>query len=126
MSILLHNGGPFCEENTHLIPNRYIHCMVKTEISMFKHLFFVNGNLSPLPGIGLVLTELFRAGVSDDTLIVYTSDNGIPFPSGRTNLWDPGMREPFVISSPFNPTSWGKVTKAVISITSLHKVLLVC
>jgi hypothetical protein len=43
-----------------------------------------------LPGVGLVLQELKAAGFENNTLIIYSSDNGIPFPSGRTNLYDPG------------------------------------
>ena len=42
------------------------------------------------PGVGLVLQELKAAGFENNTLIIYSSDNGIPFPSGRTNLYDPG------------------------------------
>jgi N-sulfoglucosamine sulfohydrolase len=41
-------------------------------------------------GVGLVLKELADAGYEDSTLVIYTSDNGVPFPSGRTNLYDPG------------------------------------
>lgn len=41
-------------------------------------------------GVGLVLNELKDAGFKDNTLIIYTSDNGIPFPNGRTNLYDSG------------------------------------
>lgn len=44
-------------------------------------------------GVGLVLKELEDAGFKDDTLVIYTSDNGIPFPNGRTNLYDPGIIE---------------------------------
>jgi len=51
-------------------------------------------------GVGLILSELKNAGVSNDTLIIFTSDNGIPFPSGRTNLWEPGMNVPLLIASP--------------------------
>ena len=51
-------------------------------------------------GVGLVLKELRVAGFEDNTLVVYTSDNGPPFPSGRTNLYDPGMAEPMFMSSP--------------------------
>lgn len=43
-----------------------------------------------LPGVGLVLQELKAAEFENNTLIIYSSDNGIPFPSGRTNLYDPG------------------------------------
>lgn len=49
------------------------------------------------------------AGHLDDTLVIYTSDNGIPFPSGRTNMYDPGVREPMLISDPTRPQTWGKV-----------------
>ena len=41
-------------------------------------------------GVGLVLKELEDAGFKDNTLVIYSSDNGIPFPNGRTNLYDPG------------------------------------
>ncbi len=41
-------------------------------------------------GVGLVLRELEEFGFANDTLIIYSSDNGIPFPSGRTNFYDPG------------------------------------
>lgn len=60
-------------------------------------------------GIGLVLSELEAAGVLDDTLVLYTSDNGIPFPNGRTNLYDSGIGEPFLLSSPAHKHAWGLV-----------------
>ena len=41
-------------------------------------------------GVGLVLRELENAGFKDNTLVIYSSDNGIPFPNGRTNLYDSG------------------------------------
>lgn len=65
--------------------------------------------LTLISGIGLVLGELEKHGVLQDTLVMYTSDNGVPFPSGRTNLYDPGMSEPFLVSSPYHKASWGKV-----------------
>ena len=37
-----------------------------------------------------MLAELERFGLTDSTLVVYTSDNGAPFPGGRTNLYEPG------------------------------------
>ena len=38
-------------------------------------------------GIGLILEELEKSRVLNDTLIIFTSDNGIPFLDGRTNLY---------------------------------------
>jgi N-sulfoglucosamine sulfohydrolase len=42
-------------------------------------------------GVGLVLDELRKAGKADDTLIIFSSDNGISFPNGRTNMYEPGI-----------------------------------
>nr|KAG5693012.1 hypothetical protein BaRGS_005636 [Batillaria attramentaria] len=59
-------------------------------------------------GIGLFMKELEAAGYLDDTLVMYTSDNGIPYPNAKTNLYEPGMGEPMMISNPMNKQHWGK------------------
>lgn len=51
-------------------------------------------------GIGYVLDFLEKSGRADDTLVMYISDNGIPFPGAKTTLYDPGINLPMVISSP--------------------------
>ncbi|XP_011385816.2 N-sulphoglucosamine sulphohydrolase, partial [Pteropus vampyrus] len=70
-------------------------------------------------GIGLVLQELQAAGVLNDTLVIFTSDNGIPFPSGRTNLYWPGTAEPLLVSSPEHPGRWGQVSEAYVSLLGM-------
>jgi len=67
----------------------------------------------------LVLKELEAAGFKDNTLVMYTSDNGIPFPSGRTNLYDPGMAEPMMISSPFQKDRKNQVTYSMTSLLDI-------
>lgn len=69
-----------------------------------------------------MLQELRAAGVLNDTLVIFTSDNGIPFPSGRTNLYWPGAAEPLLVSSPEHPQRWGQVSEAYVSLlgTVLH------
>lgn len=67
-------------------------------------------------GVGLVLKELTDAGHQEDTLVIYTSDNGPPLPSGRTNLYDPGMREPMFISSPMHKERRNQVTYSMSSL----------
>ncbi|XP_071075528.1 N-sulphoglucosamine sulphohydrolase isoform X2 [Desmodus rotundus] len=62
-------------------------------------------------GIGLVLQELRDTGLLNSTLVVFTSDNGIPFPSGRTNLYWPGSAEPLLVSSPEHPQRWGQTSR---------------
>uniref|UniRef100_A0A1Q3FX62 Putative heparan n-sulfatase n=1 Tax=Culex tarsalis TaxID=7177 RepID=A0A1Q3FX62_CULTA len=66
-------------------------------------------------GVGLVLQELKDAGLEQDTLVVYTSDNGPPLPAARTNLYDPGMAEPMFIRSPDPKSRRNEVTYSMTS-----------
>ncbi|XP_032726326.1 N-sulphoglucosamine sulphohydrolase [Lontra canadensis] len=75
-------------------------------------------------GVGLVLQELRTAGVLNDTLVIFTSDNGIPFPSGRTNLYWPGTAEPLLVSSPEHTKRWGQVSEAYVSLLDLTPTVL--
>lgn len=52
-----------------------------------------------------MLEELKYFGYLNNTIIIYSSDNGPPFPSGRTNLYDPGIVEPLLISKPLQNKS---------------------
>jgi N-sulfoglucosamine sulfohydrolase len=51
-------------------------------------------------GIGLVLRELEAAGVLDDTLVIFLSDNGPPFQGAKTTLYDPGVHLPLLVRRP--------------------------
>lgn len=75
-------------------------------------------------GIGLVLRELADAGYRDNTLVIYSSDNGIPFPNGRTNLYEPGIKEPFVVSDPTRPQSFSKRSNATVSLLDIMPTVL--
>jgi len=52
--------------------------------------------------VGEVYDTLERGGVLDNTLVVVTSDNGMPFPRGKTNLYDGGVRVPMAVMWPAN------------------------
>lgn len=75
-------------------------------------------------GIGLVLQELELAGHGEDTLVMYTSDNGIPFPGAKTNLYDSGATEPLLVSSPDHPDSWGTTNPVLTSLLDLTPTVL--
>ncbi|XP_022916694.1 N-sulphoglucosamine sulphohydrolase isoform X2 [Onthophagus taurus] len=75
-------------------------------------------------GVGLILEELKNSGHLDDTLIIYSSDNGIPFPNGRTNLYDAGLREPMFISSPYNKERRNQVTYSLTSLLDIVPTIL--
>jgi N-sulfoglucosamine sulfohydrolase len=51
-------------------------------------------------GVGLVLKELDDAKQIDNTLVIFLSDNGIPFPGAKTTLYDAGVHLPLVIRKP--------------------------
>lgn len=70
-------------------------------------------------GVGLILQELKTAGFQDDPLVIFTSDNGIPFPNGRTNLYDSGIAEPLIISNPLVTDRQGDTSNVLVSLTDL-------
>lgn len=53
-------------------------------------------------GVGMILDELEASGRAADTLIIFLSDNGRPFPGAKTNLYDPGLHLPLIIRAPNN------------------------
>ena len=75
-------------------------------------------------GVGLIMQELKAAKFFDNTLIIYTSDSGIPFPNGKTNLYDSGIAEPLIVSSPLCPHRWGEASNAMVSHTDLVPTIL--
>jgi arylsulfatase A-like enzyme len=46
---------------------------------------------------GALLRQLAENGMLDNTLIVMTSDNGMPFPRAKANLYDYGTRMPLAV-----------------------------
>lgn len=47
--------------------------------------------------LGQMLARLEKMGELDNTLVVVTSDNGMPFPRAKVNLYDAGVRMPLAI-----------------------------
>lgn len=66
--------------------------------------------------IGVILEQLEAAGELDRTLIVVTSDNGLPFPRAKTNLYDSGTRMPLAIRWP-ERVPGGRVVEDFVSHT---------
>ncbi len=50
--------------------------------------------------IGQMLATLQVKGMLDNTIVVITADNGMPFPRAKTNLYDYGARMPLAIRWP--------------------------
>jgi len=51
-------------------------------------------------GVGMLLDLLGESGRADDTMVVFLSDNGRPFPGAKTNLYGPGLHLPLIIRAP--------------------------
>ncbi|KAK3626833.1 hypothetical protein LTR56_019561 [Elasticomyces elasticus] len=51
-------------------------------------------------GVGLVYDALERQGLLDNTLVIFTSDNGPPFVNSKTTLYDAGIKLPLIVQQP--------------------------
>ncbi|MCA1676034.1 MAG: sulfatase-like hydrolase/transferase, partial [Actinobacteria bacterium] len=63
---------------------------------------------------GTLVDTLKRTGTYEDTLIVYLSDNGAPFPGSKTNVYEPGIRLPLIVKKP-GQARRGIINTAMIS-----------
>jgi N-sulfoglucosamine sulfohydrolase len=68
--------------------------------------------------IGLIVDELEKQGVLDNTMIVVGTDNGRPFPRCKTRLYDSGIKSPWVVHFP-KLAAAGSSTDSLISVIDL-------
>src|SRR5262249_38157655 len=68
-------------------------------------------------GVGELLRVLSEAGVLEDTLIIFISDNGIPFPGAKTTLYEAGVHLPLIIAGPGVPE--GRTNEGLVSFIDL-------
>lgn len=50
--------------------------------------------------VGKVMEELEKQGVADNTMVLFISDNGRPFPRAKTTLYDSGIKTPWIVRWP--------------------------
>lgn len=67
----------------------------------------------PDAALGLILDKLEESGQRDNTIIICTTDHGVPFPSMKNNLTDHGTGVLFILSGPGIPK--GSVSDALTS-----------
>ncbi len=73
--------------------------------------------------IGVVVDELRRQGVLEDTLIFVMADNGRPFPRAKTRLHDSGMKTALVAHWPAG-FRWSGVSDGLVSVIDLAPTIL--
>lgn len=63
---------------------------------------------------GALIARLEREGKLDNTLVVFTSDNGMPFPRAKANLYDGGTRVPLAVRWPGRVKSGARLSEFVV------------
>ena len=74
-------------------------------------------------GVGVVLHGLDEAGLADNTLVVLTTDHGLPFPGAKATLSDRGLGVMLIIRGP-GGFHGGHVVDGLISQVDLYPTLL--
>lgn len=72
--------------------------------------------------VGIVLQALREAGLEDDTVVLFTTDHGLPLPGHKCNLTDDGIAVAMMLSFPNNPME-GKACDALVSQTDIFPTL---
>ena len=65
-------------------------------------------------GVVRLIEVLKETGHWEDTLFMFLSDNGPPFPGAKTNLYEPGMNLPLIVRDPHQEKT-GLVTDARVT-----------
>ena len=63
-----------------------------------------------------MLDLLRETGQLENTLVIFMSDNGMPFPNAKTNLYEAGARLPLIVRAP-GQTRRGVVNEGFVSWT---------
>lgn len=69
--------------------------------------------------VSRAITMLEESGQLDNTLIVVTSDHGMPFPRAKASLYDAGSRVPLAIRWPGGIAESGRTVNAFVNLSDL-------
>ena len=65
--------------------------------------------------VGEILDELEASSIADNTLVVMTSDHGIPYPGAKWTVRKAGIEVPLILHQPGTALTGGKVFDSIIS-----------
>ncbi|MEO1616088.1 MAG: sulfatase [Planctomycetota bacterium] len=66
--------------------------------------------------VGKVKRKLDEQGVAHNTVVIFISDNGRPFPRDKTSLYDGGIRTPWIVRWPASVQPGGRTDALVSSV----------
>jgi arylsulfatase A-like enzyme len=69
--------------------------------------------------VGRAIASLEQAGELDNTIVVVTSDHGMPFPRAKASLYDAGTRVPLAIRWPAGIRAPGRVCAEFVGLSDL-------
>ncbi len=70
-------------------------------------------------GVGMVLNALDASGMADETLIIFTTDHGMPFPGAKATLFDRGLGVMLILRGP-GPFGGGRINDSLVSHIDLY------
>ncbi len=70
-------------------------------------------------GVGVVLNELDAGRLGENTLIIFTTDHGMPFPGAKATLYDRGLGVDLILRGP-EPFGGGRVLDELVSHIDLY------
>jgi arylsulfatase A-like enzyme len=74
--------------------------------------------------VGHLEKELQEQHIADNTILIFMSDNGRPFPGSKTRLYDRGVKTPFLIKWPKGISRSGIICNSLISSIDIAPTLL--
>jgi arylsulfatase A-like enzyme len=74
--------------------------------------------------VGRILAALDAAGLSENTLVIFTTDHGSPFPRGKATLYDAGINTALLLRWPAGGISGGRAFDEMLSNVDLFPTVL--
>jgi arylsulfatase A-like enzyme len=75
--------------------------------------------------VARAIQTLEKSGQLDNTIVVVTSDHGMPFPRAKASLYDAGTHVPLAIRWPTGITAPGRVHEGLVNLSDLAPTFLV-
>ncbi len=69
--------------------------------------------------VGILMEQLDRHGLADNTIFVFISDQGPQWPFGKWGLYDYGIQTPLIVRWPGRLMETGRTTDAMVSLVDL-------